>query len=374
MLKRVVFTVSLVLLTFGTSPRAKAMETQARASIVLEAATGQVFFEENADEPLGMASTTKIMTALVALENAEIDGLVTVPESCVGIEGSSLYLKAGEQLSLRELLYGLMLESGNDAAEVIAVHVAGSRESFVDMMNRRALSLGCTHTHFDNPSGLTSSEHYASARDMAIIMAAAMENPIFEQITATRSITFQSRSFTNHNKLLWSCEGCIGGKTGYTKSSGRTLVTCVEREGMRLICVTLDDRSDWEDHVALYEELFSKWQVLDICHAGVNIGTVPVIAGVQEEVSVMPECDLRVVIERGKVPAVCVELPYFVYAEVQADSEIGVLRVLDGEQELASTGLVCSMTVPQDKNQKLTLLERLQRRLGFFPAAEQTRQ
>lgn len=337
----------------------------AKAAIVLEARTGQVLYEQNADEPLGIASTTKIMTCLLALELAEVDGLVTVTPESVGVEGSSLYLKAGEQMSLRELLYGLMLESGNDAAVAVAIHCSGSVEAFVEKMNEKAAELGCKNTCFKNPNGLTQTGHHSSARDMAVIMAAAMENETFRQITATRSISFETRSFKNHNKLLWSCEGCIGGKTGYTKNSGRTLVTCAERDGLRLVCVTLNDGSDWDDHAALYEELFAKWTVLEAARPGTNVGSVPVIAGESQEVTVTPEKGLDVLVEKGKTPLVTVELPRFVYAEVREGARAGTLRVYDGEQELGSVVLVYSGTVEKDAEQKLNLWERMKRRLGL---------
>ncbi len=337
----------------------------AKAAIVLEARTGQVLYEQNADEPLGIASTTKIMTCLLALELADVDGLVTVTSESVGVEGSSLYLKAGEQMSLRELLYGLMLESGNDAAVAVAIHCSGSVEAFVEKMNEKAVELGCKNTCFKNPNGLTQTGHHSSARDMAVIMAAAMKNETFRQITATRSISFETRSFKNHNKLLWSCEGCVGGKTGYTKSSGRTLVTCAERAGLRLVCVTLNDGSDWEDHAALYEELFAKWTVLEAARPGTNVGSVPVITGESQEVAVTPEKGLDVLVEKGKTPLVTVELPRFVYAEVQEGARAGTLRVYDGERELGSVALVYAGTVEKDAEQKLGLWGRMKRLFGL---------
>ncbi len=366
MLKKCLLCFLTLFLVMRIYPESYAADISAKAAIVLEASTGTVLYEKNADEPMGIASTTKIMTALVALEDAELDSIVTVPAQCVGTEGSSLYLKEGERLPLRELLYGMLLESGNDAAVAVAIHVSGSVEAFVERMNDKAEALGCQNTHFVNPNGLYDSGHYSSAHDLAIIMAAAMENATFVQITSTKSISFEDRTFQNHNKLLWLYDGVIGGKTGYTQSSGRTLVTCAEREGMRLIIVTLDDPDDWDDHVSLYDEMFSTWSTVSICRKGVAVGNVPVIAGTEMTVDVVPEMSLTVLIKRDRVPEVELELPRFLYADVSAGNVVGTLRATDGEEELGTVRLVSGNTVVKDSSQKLSFLEKLLRGLGLF--------
>ena len=230
---------------------AEAVEVSATAAVLLDADTGQVLYEKNGDEQMLIASTTKIMTALVVLEQAGLDDTVTVTRDHMA-EGSSMYLKPGETVRVEELLYGLLLCSGNDAALALTA-CAGGPEPFVALMNEKAAALGMARTSFANPNGLDAEGHYSTARDMAALAAAAMEEPTFRRICSSRSVTIGQRTMENHNRLLRQVEGCIGLKTGYTKAAGRTLVSCAERCGCRLIAVTLRDSDDWADHAALYE-------------------------------------------------------------------------------------------------------------------------
>lgn len=230
---------------------AEAVEVSATAAVLLDADTGQLLYEKNGDEQMLIASTTKIMTALVALEQAEPDDTVTVTREHM-TEGSSMYLKPGETVRVEELLYGLLLCSGNDAALALT-ECAGGLEPFVALMNEKAAALGMTHTSFANPNGLDAEGHYSTARDMAVLAAAAMEEPTFRRICSSRAVTIGQRTMENHNRLLRQVEGCVGLKTGYTKAAGRTLVSCAERDGCRLIAVTLRAGDDWADHAALYE-------------------------------------------------------------------------------------------------------------------------
>ena len=230
---------------------AEAVEVSATAAVLLDADTGQLLYEKNGDEQMLIASTTKIMTALVALEQTEPDDTVTVTREHM-TEGSSMYLKPGETVRVEELLYGLLLCSGNDAALALT-ECAGGLEPFVALMNEKAAALGMTHTSFANPNGLDAEGHYSTARDMAVLAAAAMEEPTFRRICSSRAVTIGQRTMENHNRLLRQVEGCVGLKTGYTKAAGRTLVSCAERGGCRLIAVTLRDGDDWADHAALYE-------------------------------------------------------------------------------------------------------------------------
>lgn len=230
---------------------AEAVEVSATAAVLLDADTGQVLYEKNGDEQMLIASTTKIMTALVVLEQAGLDDTVTVTRDHMA-EGSSMYLKPGETVRVEELLYGLLLCSGNDAALALTA-CAGGPEHFVALMNEKAAALGMTRTSFANPNGLDAEGHYSTARDMAVLAAAAMEEPTFRRICSSRSVTIGQRTMENHNRLLRQVEGCIGLKTGYTKAAGRTLVSCAERCGCRLIAVTLRDSDDWADHAALYK-------------------------------------------------------------------------------------------------------------------------
>ena len=230
---------------------AEAVEVSATAAVLLDADTGQVLYEKNGDEQMLIASTTSAVMILVVLEQAGLDDTVTVTRDHMA-EGSSMYLKPGETVRVEELLYGLLLCSGNDAALALTA-CAGGPEPFVALMNEKAAALGMTRTSFANPNGLDAEGHYSTARDMAVLAAAAMEEPTFRRICSSRSVTIGQRTMENHNRLLRQVEGCIGLKTGYTKAAGRTLVSCAERCGCRLIAVTLRDSNDWADHAALYE-------------------------------------------------------------------------------------------------------------------------
>ena len=235
-----------------------AISTSADAVIAVDGNSGRVLYEQNADEKMLIASTTKIMTALVAIREGRLTDTVSVSRTASLTEGSSMYLREGETLRLETLLYGLMLCSGNDAAVAVAEHIGGSVEAFVDKMNEMARSLGMTGTSFANPNGLDHAEHYSTARDMAILACEAMKDPTFCRLVSTKSVTADGRTMTNHNKLLSMAEGCIGLKTGYTRAAGRTLVSCAHRNGRNVIVVTLRDGNDWADHQALYEYGFSQ--------------------------------------------------------------------------------------------------------------------
>ena len=230
---------------------AEALEVSATAAVLMDADMGQVLYEKNGDRQMLFASTTKIMTALVVLEHAAPDDVITVTPDHMA-EGSSMYLRAGETVRVEELLYGLLLCSGNDAALALT-ECAGGLTPFVALMNEKAAALGMAHTSFANPNGLDADGHYSTARDMAVLAAAAVENPTFRRICSSRSVTIGQRTMENHNRLLRQVEGCVGLKTGYTQAAGRTLVSCTERDGCRLVAVTLQDGNDWADHAALYD-------------------------------------------------------------------------------------------------------------------------
>ena len=242
---------ALCLIFCITPAVAEALEVSATAAVLMDADMGQVLYEKNGDRQMLIASTTKIMTALVVLEHAAPDDVITVTPDHMA-EGSSMYLRAGETLRVEELLYGLLLCSGNDAALALT-ECAGGLTPFVALMNEKAAALGMTHTSFANPNGLDADGHYSTARDMAVLAAAAVENPTFRRICSSRSVTIGQRTMENHNRLLRQVEGCVGLKTGYTQAAGRTLVSCTERDGCRLVAVTLQDGNDWADHAALYD-------------------------------------------------------------------------------------------------------------------------
>lgn len=244
-------------------------DVSAKAAVLYAPETGEFVYEKNGDQQLSMASTTKIMTAYLALTYIEQmgDKNVTITSEMVNVEGSSMGLKAGDKIALSELCKGMMMCSGNDAANSVAIAISGSKEKFAESMNRMAEHIGMTSTSFVTPSGLDDENHYTTARDMALLAAAAMENKKFEEIVSSQygEVTYCSVDkgeitirLKNHNKLLSFMEDCVGIKTGFTKKSGRCLVSAVRRYDTLLICVTLNAPDDWNDHIALYSDGFSQ--------------------------------------------------------------------------------------------------------------------
>ena len=311
----------------------------AQSAILLEPTNELVIYEKNADTRLPMASTTKIMTAIVALEHAAPSATVTVSPLAVGIEGSSVYLYAGEQLSLEHLLYALLLESANDAAVAIAIAIAGSIDAFADLMNQKAAELGLRDTHFTNPHGLDHEDHYTTAADLAKIAAYCMENELFRTIVSTQRISIPlndtegARLLLNHNRLLRSYDGTIGLKTGYTKRSGRCLVSAVKRDGMTLICVTLNAPDDWDDHRGLFEYGFSLYTSVLLQEAGSFSYSLPVI-GVRSSYAMLTNPnEVRVIIseQHGEISFTC-EAPRWVAGNIAKGQQIGqLIWTCDGE-------------------------------------------
>ncbi|MBP8639521.1 MAG: D-alanyl-D-alanine carboxypeptidase [Oscillospiraceae bacterium] len=289
----------------------------ASSAILVHADTGQILYSKNADSKMLIASTTKIMTALVVLENCSPDEQVNILSEYTCVEGSSMYLKAGESYTVRDLLYGMLLVSGNDAATALAFHCGGSIEGFAEMMNAKARKMGLVNSSFKNPHGLDADGHYSSAEDLALITCEAMKNELFAKIVSTKTYVVGEQTFMNHNKLLWSYEGCLGIKTGYTIAAGRSLVSSAERNGLRLICVTLSDPDDWNDHKKLYDWAFSSFEYKRVLPIGV-ICDLPVISGVKAEVGVSVTEDSRILAEKDAEIGFTLELPEFVYAGIKA--------------------------------------------------------
>lgn len=257
-------------LTFGRGMVIVEAEQPAQGECVVEVSSRRILHAKNASLPLANASTTKIMTALVILEDCPLDDKVTIPAEAAGVEGSSVYLRAGEEYTVEELLYGLMLRSGNDAAVALALHHSGSIAAFAQVMNERAILLGATDSCFVNPHGLPDERHHTTARDLALISAAAMENETFRTIVSTRCYT--PRDWYNKNKLLSSYEGACGVKTGYTMQAGRCLVSAAERAGMTLVCVVLDCPPMYERSAELLDRAFADYMLVRLTdkQEGVN--------------------------------------------------------------------------------------------------------
>lgn len=243
----------------------KELFVSAHNAVLIDRTTGEILFDKRAHERQSVASITKIMTAIVALELGDLSDVVKVSERAIYTEGSSIYLQKGEEITLEDLLYGLMLRSGNDAAVAISEHVGGSVEGFVHLMNEKARWIGMTNTNFSNPHGLEGENHYSSAYDIAILLDYAMDNKEFQKISGTTSYLSKNRTYKwrNKNKLLTSLyEYCTGGKTGFTRKAGRTLATTAEKYGRTLIAVTLNAPDDWRDHIRMFEWGFERGHAL----------------------------------------------------------------------------------------------------------------
>lgn len=292
----------------------------AKSAILIDASDGRVLYEQNARVRMPMASTTKIMTALVALEHGEIDDVVEITADSVGVEGSSVYLRVGERMTLRELLYALMLASANDAATAIAIHIGGSVENFACLMNERAVGLGLRDTYFQNPHGLDADGHYTSAYDLALLTVEALKNRDFLTVVSTVEYRIGGtggsnvRPLTNHNRMLRTYSGAIGVKTGYTKKSGRCLVTAAERGGLRLVAVTLSAPDDWNDHKKLLDFGFEYYRAYKFGNAGEAFYELPLISDDDYRVFCVLRADVTGTVLRygGQITCV-VEAPRFLW-------------------------------------------------------------
>ena len=326
-------------------------KVSAKACILIEAQTGAVLFSENADERLPMASTTKIMTALLLLESGDPDTPFRVDKDAVHVEGSSMGLTENDIVTARALCAGMLLPSGNDAANVTAVHLAGNAEDFARLMNLRAAAIGMRDTHFVTPSGLHDDEHYSTARDMSLLAAEALKEPGFREICSSTVIKTSfgdppyDRWLRNTNRLLTMCEGCIGVKTGFTDEAGRCLVSACERNGITLICVTLNDRDDWNDHIRLYE---SGFRAVDPVRVGVNGYSEAAAGGISDTVALVPENEVYFPCVGGDMPEITqkVIVPPFVYAPVHSGDAVGRVEFSADGKKFAECALIAAEDIP----------------------------
>lgn len=271
MKKRITVFLIVCLIVFSFDINAAAsVNVSAQSAVLMCANSGEVLFSRNADKQLPMASTTKIMTSLLAIEAAMPDKEITVTKEMVSVEGTSMGLLPGDSVSLRELVYGMLLQSGNDAANTVAYCLSGGPEEFSKLMNERATEIGMKNSNFVTASGLDSENHYSTAYDMALLACESIKNPEFAEICSqkTARLTYGNppyqRTLTNHNKLLWKYEDTIGIKTGFTKKSGRCLVSAAERDGVTLVAVTLNAPDDWNDHISMFEYGFSQCRGVEL--------------------------------------------------------------------------------------------------------------
>ncbi len=322
------------------------VNVSAQSAIVIDALSGRVLYEKNAYERRGMASTTKIMTALIALEKLNPDDIVNVSPFAAGTEGSSIWLSPAEKISVNDLLYGLMLASGNDAATALAEHTSGSVQAFTVLMNRKAKSIGAYNTNFTNPHGLPDDNHYTTAYDLALIAKEAMKNETFAEIVATEHKTISwegsewDRSLGNHNKLLKRYEYATGIKTGFTKKDGRCLVSSAEKDGRLNICVTLNAPDDWNDHIAMHEYCFEKYKAHTVCTKGESAGVFKNEETECDDVNIVFDADFVTSLTDAEIGKVRIKKILNVNYPVVKNQAVGRADIFCGDECIGSVGLV----------------------------------
>ncbi len=323
-------------------------DISAKSAVVMCVETGEVLFAKNEHQRRSMASTTKIMTTLLALEQYTPGRQITVTESMIKVEGTSMGLLPGDTVTMQGLAYGMMLPSGNDAANVVAITLGGNVKDFAQMMNARAKQIGMDNTNFVTPSGLDDEEHYSTAYDMALLGCEAIKNPLFKKICSTQKASVYygnppyKRTLSNHNRLLKSYEGAIGMKTGFTKKSGRCLVSCAERDGVTLVAVTLSAPDDWQDHKKMLDYGFSKVEYAK-ADFDENQVFVPVVGGTADSVGI--ECEGFTVFGKSNDVKHILLLEKFLYAPVLKGDVVGKIIFKNGNEELGVVPLVAKEDV-----------------------------
>lgn len=365
----IVAAVVLVLPIMGIRVNASAPATSAVSAVVIEAETGTVLYSKNMEEQRAMASTTKIMTAILTIEAGDLDREFTVDSYAIMVEGTSMGLREGDRVSRRDLLYGILLPSGNDAANAAAVSVSGSMSAFVKKMNAKAAALGLRNTHFVTPSGLDADGHYTTAYDLAMLAAYAMKNPIFREVVSCqyKRVEFgnppYSRTLYNSNKMLKQYDGAIGIKTGFTDNARRCLVSAAQRDGVELIAVTLNDPNDWKDHSQMLDYGFTQVSAYEAdtgCSAEVSVaGTGRTVGVYADKVTIALTPEQRQKLERR------ILLPRIVYNDVQKGDRLGSIEfVLDGKT-VKSVPLYAADSVESEKS-GLSLWSRFLRFFGIY--------
>ncbi|MBQ8868943.1 MAG: D-alanyl-D-alanine carboxypeptidase [Oscillospiraceae bacterium] len=351
----VFLSVSVLLFALPISSSAS-VSVSAIAAVLIDADTKAVLYSKNQDKRLAMASTTKIMTALLALENDKKGESFTVDSKAINVEGSSMGLQDGDKVTLKTLTVGMLMLSGNDAANAAAVFMAGSNASFAKKMNERAAEIGMKNTNFVTPSGLDEENHYSTAYDMALLGAEAIKNAEFLEICSKSKYTVEfgaqpsRRTLYNHNRLVKEVEGCIGIKTGFTKKAGRCLVSAVRRGGRTLVCVTLKAPSDWSDHKALYNYGFSLYNESEIKAEPIKL---EIVNSEKDLVAALPKETPKIMSRQGEKISVKTKIRPFEYAPVYSGQIVGSLCVEVDGAEIYETELILSESA-HAKNEKLS--------------------
>lgn len=339
-------------------------DVTAKSAIVIEAATGKVLYEKNANDRRYPASTTKIMTLITALEEGNINDVITASDAAATTEGSTLWLTAGEQLPMLDMLYGIMLVSGNDATVAVAEHISGSVPAFAQLMTNKAQALGATHTHFANSSGLPDVNHYTTAADMAKITAYGYKLPLFAQIVATKEKTMpwqgkeHDRDLFNENRMLWLYDGANGAKTGYTEDAGRCLVSAANRNGVQLIAVVFDSEKMWDDSIAMLDYGFAHVHGQTIIKQGDILKNVKVLEGKDSDaVPLYAQSEITIPVIDGNEDdfTTVIDAPDKLNAPLEQGQVVGHAKVLYQDKEIGSTDLVVQSTVEKKSLFKLLL-------------------
>lgn len=332
------------------------LDISAKSAVIICAETGEVVYSKNMNECLSMASTTKIMTAIIALEFGASDKYLTVNENMIAVEGTSMGLKDGDSVSLKTLVKGMLLASGNDAANAVANIIGGDIQTFVQMMNDKAKEIGMYSTSFETPSGLDGDNHYSTAFDMAILGAYAIQNPEFRSICSSESLAVfygappYRRVLTNHNKLLKMYDGAFGIKTGFTKKSGRCLVSAVEKDGKTLVAVTLNAPDDWNDHIKMYDYAFEKVNSVELKAKTENI-KLNIVGGTKSHITAYADkLPVITVADSNLKYSTQIFVKQFEYAPVEKDEVVGKVVFYSNNVKLAESDLVSSESVPCSEN------------------------
>lgn len=336
---------------------AQQLDINAKSAVVMCSGSDQVLFEKNMNEKLPMASTTKIMTALITLEEAKKENReITITEQMVPVEGSTMGLKVGDKLTLYALAQGMLLISGNDAATSAAIAISGSSEEFAKKMNLKAKEIGMENTNFVTPSGLDDENHYSTAYDMAKLASFAMNNSDFEKITSSKSMKVEYLNpkkvceFSNSNRLLRSYDGCIGVKTGFTKKSGRCLVTCAKRDNKKIICVTLSDPNDWQDHKTLLDYGFENCKSMTLSEN--DLPNVKVVGGNCDEIKVGLKSEKQITLAKDFNESDInkeINLPEFIYAPIKKGETVGYIEYKINDQKVIKSDIIALDDAKQNK-------------------------
>ena len=349
-MKRTIVLICLLLIIPVNACASESLTVGAKGAVLIDGASGRVLFGQNENEQYPMASTTKVMTTLLALEHTSLDEQVTAGKNAAGVTGTSLYLSEGETLSMEHMLYGLILRSGNDAAVAVAEHIAGSVPAFAEMMNERARALNAD-AHFVNPHGLDADGHKTSALGLARIMREAMKNPLFRTITGTQRKIIPwvgneySRVLENKNRLLSTYEGATGGKTGYTGKAGRCLVFSAERDGLELIGAVLNCPTWFDTATVMLDYGFDHFRMESAFDAGETVDSLTVVNGIDAAVNAVTETALRGAVPIGKPVDISIALPDTLDAPVHAGDILGTAAIKTGGDVIAQCNLVAANDV-----------------------------